>query len=98
VNCANASRIVEGQPEAGAVQGAPQPRRAAAGRCGGAAVEGAHCAAHTGWLATTRTRIGERRGRNIAAVAVARKLLTLIFYGLRDGHIRALSQARKAPA
>ncbi|GAA4263334.1 IS110 family RNA-guided transposase [Dactylosporangium darangshiense] len=63
-----------------------------------AAVEAAHCAAHTGWLATTRTRIGERRGRNIATVAVARKLLTLVFYGLRDGHIRALTQARKAAA
>jgi transposase len=33
-------------------------------------------------------RIGERRGVNIARVAVARKLLTLVYYGLRDGHIR----------
>lgn len=35
-----------------------------------------------------------RRGkqtRNIAKVAAARKLLTLICYGLRDGQIRALS-------
>jgi integrase len=32
----------------------------------------------------------QRRGRQIATVAVARNLLTLIFYGLRDGHIRAL--------
>ncbi|GAB3852228.1 IS110 family transposase [Dactylosporangium cerinum] len=63
-----------------------------------AAVEAAHSAAHTGWLATTKARIGERRGRNIATVAVARKLLTLVFYGLRDGHIRALTQARKAAA
>jgi hypothetical protein len=30
-------------------------------------------------------------GRNIATVAVARKLLTLVYYGLRDGHIRALA-------
>jgi transposase len=63
-----------------------------------AAVEAAHCAAHASWLATARARIGERRGRNIATVAVARKLLTLVFYGLRDGHIRALTQARKAVA
>jgi transposase len=50
-----------------------------------------------GWLVGNRARIAERRGRNIATVAVARKLLTLIYYGLRDGHIRALATAR-APA
>ena len=35
-----------------------------------------------------------RRGnaaRNIAKVAAARKLLTLVFYGLRDGEIRCLA-------
>jgi transposase len=61
-----------------------------------AAVEAAHGAARTGWQATTKARIGERRGRNIATVAVARKLLTLVYYGLRDGHIRALSLAKAA--
>ena len=35
-------------------------------------------------------RIAERRGRNKARVAVARKLLTLVFYGLRNGEIRCL--------
>jgi transposase len=45
---------------------------------------------HGGWLTSTKTAITERRGRNIAKVATARKLLTLVFYGLRDGHIRAL--------
>jgi transposase len=35
-------------------------------------------------------RIAERRGRNKARVAVARKLLTLVYYGLRDGEIRCL--------
>ena len=35
-------------------------------------------------------RIAERRGTNKARVAVARKLLTLVFYGLRDGEIRCL--------
>jgi transposase len=44
-----------------------------------------------GWLVSNRARITERRGRNIATVAVARKLLTLVYYGLRDGHIRALA-------
>jgi transposase len=48
------------------------------------------------WLTQTRTRIAERRGRNIATVAVARKLLTYVFYGLRDGRIRALEQTPKA--
>ncbi len=36
-------------------------------------------------------RIATRRGVNIARVAVARKLLTLVYYGLRDGEIRCLA-------
>jgi transposase len=44
----------------------------------------------TGPTGTVKTRIGPRRGKNIAKVAAARKLLTLVYYGLRDGHIRAL--------
>ena len=55
-----------------------------------AAVEAAQGARNAGWLEQTGTRIGQRRGRNIATVAVARKLLTLVYYGLRDGRIRAL--------
>ena len=35
-------------------------------------------------------RIAARRGKFKARVAVARKLLTLVFYGLRDGEIRCL--------
>jgi transposase len=50
--------------------------------------------ADAGWLVSARARLTENRGRNIATVAVARKLLTLVFYGLRDGHIRALDKAR----
>ena len=61
-----------------------------------AAVEAAQGAHNAGWLTQTRTRIAERRGRNIATVAVARKLLTYVYYGLRDGHIRALQQAEAA--
>ncbi len=38
-------------------------------------------------------RIAERRAnRNIARVAAARKLLTLVFFGLRDGEIRCLAE------
>jgi transposase len=39
-------------------------------------------------------RIAERRGKGIARVAAARKLLTLVYYGLRDGHIRCLERAK----
>ena len=41
----------------------------------------------------TYRRVAERRGRNIGRVAAARKLLTLVFYGLRDGEIRCLRDA-----
>jgi transposase len=61
-----------------------------------AAVEAAQGPRNADWLAETRARIADRRGRNIATVAVARKLLTFVFYGLRDGHIRALEQVRAA--
>ncbi|MEN1889559.1 hypothetical protein [Streptomyces mirabilis] len=39
-----------------------------------------------------RARIEARRGKNIAKTAAARKLHTLVYYGLRDGHIRALAR------
>jgi hypothetical protein len=35
-------------------------------------------------------RIAERRGTNKARVAVAPKVLTHLYYGLRDGEIRCL--------
>ena len=38
-------------------------------------------------------RVGERRGRQIGRVAAARKLLILVYYGLRDGEIRCLAKA-----
>jgi transposase len=38
-------------------------------------------------------RIADRRGVYKARVAVARKLLTLVYYGLRDGHLRCLEAA-----
>ena len=36
-------------------------------------------------------RVADRRGKNIGRVAAARKLVTLVYYGLRDGDIRALA-------
>jgi transposase len=44
-------------------------------------------------LGQRRDQVGQRRGRNIGTVAAARELLTLVYYGLRDGHIRALDRA-----
>jgi transposase len=38
-----------------------------------------------------RDQVAARRGRNIGVVAAARTLITLVFWGLRDGHVRALS-------
>jgi transposase len=38
-------------------------------------------------------RIAERRGRNIGRVAAARRVLCLVYYGLRDGEIRCLAPA-----
>ena len=35
--------------------------------------------------------IAKRRGKNRANVAIARKVLTLVYYGLRDGEIRCLA-------
>jgi len=49
-------------------------------------------------LGQTRDRIGERRGRNIGVVAAARELITLVFYGLRDHHIRCLPAPATAAA
>jgi transposase len=43
-------------------------------------------------------RIAKRRGRPIAKVAVARKILTLCFYGLRDGEIRCLAPRARSRA
>ena len=41
-------------------------------------------------------RVAERRGRNKAKVAAARKVLTLVYYGLRDGEIRSLAPPEAA--
>jgi len=41
-------------------------------------------------------RLSDRRGRNKARVAIARRVLTLAYYGLRDGEIRCLNQPVEA--
>jgi transposase len=41
-------------------------------------------------------QIAERRGKKRAHVAIARKVLTLVYYGLRDGEIRCLRDRQAA--
>lgn len=50
----------------------------------------------TSKIAADRERIGSRRGKNIGKVAAARKQLIHVYYGLRDGHIRALDREKAA--
>ena len=60
-----------------------------------------HEGPHHGQAVATSAAIIARRGaqaRNIAKVAAARRLLTLIFYGMRDGQIRCLATATTPPA
>ena len=42
-------------------------------------------------IASLKARVGARRGVNVGRVAAARHLLTLVYYGLRDGEIRCLN-------
>jgi hypothetical protein len=62
-----------------------------------------HAAGGGGPLRDSYERIAKRRGKQIAKVAVARHILTLCYYGLRDGEIRCLAprattRAVRAPA
>src|SRR5690349_10648346 len=47
-------------------------------------------------IGQVRDRIAARRGHNIGVVAAARELTELVFYGLRDHHVRALAAATPA--
>jgi len=59
-----------------------------------AAIEAAQKLRRDSWLHSQRERLAERRNsRSIAKTAIARKLVTLIYYGLRDGEIRGLERA-----
>ena len=42
-------------------------------------------------LGQVRDQVAQRRGSGIGKVAAARALIELVFYGLRDGHIRRLT-------
>jgi transposase len=57
-----------------------------------AAVEAVNCQKGETVISQHNHRVAERRGRSIGRVAAARKLLTLVYYGLRDGHIRCLAE------
>jgi len=57
-----------------------------------AAIEAVQRHQPTAKIAADKDRIATRRGTNIAKVAAGRKLLTLVYYGLRDEHIRALAK------
>jgi transposase len=61
-----------------------------------AAVEAVTQARGTSKIQVDRHRLAERRGTGIAKVAAARKLLTLVYYGLRDGEIRCLTRPKAA--
>jgi transposase len=55
-----------------------------------AAIQAAHRA--SGFLADWRKDLAERRGnKHIATTAAARKIVHLVYYGMRDGHIRCLA-------
>jgi len=58
-----------------------------------AAIEAARAPRSHSWLKTHYHHLAERRGKNIAAVAIARKIVTLAFYALRDGEVRCLTRA-----
>ena len=58
-----------------------------------ALVEAAQKAARNPLFQPRYEQIARRRGRNIAKVALARQLLSLCYYGLRDGQIKALARA-----
>jgi transposase len=61
-----------------------------------AAIEAVSGAARDRRVASVKTRVGARRGHNIGRVAAARHLLTLVYYGLRDGNIRCLATTADA--
>jgi transposase len=56
------------------------------------------CTTGSGPLREQFEQIAKRRERKIAKVAVARQILTLSYYGLRDGEIRCLARRSRASA
>lgn len=63
-----------------------------------ALIEGISCYHGGDILKHSYRQIAQRRGVNKARVAIARKVLTLAYYGLRDGEIRCLAKPVEAAA
>ena len=62
-----------------------------------AAIESVKILPATSRIGAIREQVAHRRGnRNIGAVAAARRQLELVFYGLRDRHVRALHRSPRA--
>jgi hypothetical protein len=62
-----------------------------------AVIESVNSLPDTSRIGAIREQVAHRRGnRNIGAVAAARRQLALVFYGLRDHHIRALHRPPRA--
>ena len=62
-----------------------------------AAIESVKILPETSRIGAIRDKVAHRRGnRNIGAVAAARRQLELVFYGLRDHHVRALHRLPRA--
>jgi hypothetical protein len=55
-----------------------------------AAIEAAQCAGKNIRTGRRRDQIAQRRGRNIGVTAAVRDLIQLVYYALRDGHVRCL--------
>jgi transposase len=63
-----------------------------------AAVESVQLLPKTSLVGQLRDRVAARRGRNIGVVAAARRQIELVYYALRDHHVRALHQHTPAAA
>lgn len=63
-----------------------------------ALIEGISCYHGGDILKHSYRQIAQQRGVNKARVAIARKVLTLAYYGLRDGEIRCLAKPVEAAA
>lgn len=63
-----------------------------------AAIESVKSLPKTSTVGQVRDRVAERRGRNIGAVAAARRQVEYVFYALRDHHVRALRRHARAAA
>ena len=61
-----------------------------------ALIEGISCYHGGEVLSAQYRKLAKRRGTNKARVAIARKVLTLVYYGLRDGEIRCLAPTEAA--